>query len=159
MFSGAAMNIREWASNSNNLWIFYLLKTELWIVARVLGIIWNLMRDRLPLSKPSPSSLQHVSTAPNSMLEQLFSKFSWRACPQTSLESSCFTFKICFVHTAVQHTYTLNFASAIIYNIEFWPPFSKSLDPPLTLAIYASANSSQCYCPQIPEPSLSNLDD
>ena len=63
LFSSAAMNIREWASNSKQF--MDLLPPEDRIMnweQKVLGINWNLVSYELSLSKLSASKLQHVST-------------------------------------------------------------------------------------------------
>ena len=63
LFSGAAMNIREWASNSKQFMDLLPPKDRtVNCEQKVLGINWNLVSDELSLSKPSASKLQHVSS-------------------------------------------------------------------------------------------------
>ena len=65
LFATASMNLREWASNSQQFMAFIPLEDKASNVSglcKILGINWNILTDELFISKPLTHKLEHVST-------------------------------------------------------------------------------------------------
>ena len=65
VFAAASMNLREWASNSQEFMAFLPQDDKISNSSsthKILGINWNLLTDELSVSKPALNKSQHVST-------------------------------------------------------------------------------------------------